>query len=889
MKIRSILFISTLIFLLSTFQAAAQEKPLPEPTQIEREKYRELIKESIELAGENAAQIKEFLLKTPVEKYKEASFLIAHMAPSDLACASYDALCEHLEYAFKTRDLFPWSKNVTRELFLHYVLPTRVTQEPFERWRKYLFERVYPRIKHTETMEEAAIEINYWCGERFAYKPTQARDQGIFENLKRGVGRCEEMMILYICAARSVGIPARACSTPLWSTSNSNHAWVEVWCDGKWRYLGACEPADTLDTAWFTSAAQRAPLVVSRIYGVPEDISNIYRLNKTSAIINTTSVYAKTGTVEMNIGKDMEAYFYVFNFGSMRPFSKRDADSEGNIKVDYGPGEYLFTINDKDKILKWGKVKVEPGQKAQVEFGKSDSPEGHMWLRYMKKSDIKKKGGKESGKRKPLPEYEAPPDNYTVKKFNPDEYPELMGKIEKSEFKEKALESLKKSLGNCNQIANAILRAGADDLDDLLWLLANMPDLDLVEATPELLLEHLTYAKVAKPMPGGKYDDIIWREHVLQPRTGYESLRPWRKKLFNRFHKLIGNSLTETAGAVDEWTSKNIVKYGGDRSGAFKDPLLVVVSGTGSEGEINACTTGILRSLGVPARLSPSRQWVDYYDGEKWRPLSKPALEKETAPDPKANSYIPGFLEVTFKRKGLPMEGFEDFGAVKLGGKYWATQWPDNKTDKDGKAKLKLFPPGDYLFNAGVRNRNGDPYIFFKKVKIEPDKTTSIEVALDMPLEHLSREDLVVRNIGKMPEIQTRYISAPDEESKEPFQLWVFFTLDNEPSKSMLPKIDMLQTNTPDLLILYLDLGTDEKALKNFSDEHNLADSRSFVGFADFEDTVKKLKLPIKDGKLTAMPSVLLVGNGKIIFWEEGFNLAIDQTLQQIIEIFRKK
>jgi len=273
------------------------------------DKYTMPVEESLQLAGENRKEIMNFLTGTPPEQREAARFLVAYMPPSDLACATSDDLRAHLEYAFKTRDLLPWSGKVTEELFLHYVLPHRVSQEPFEEWRTYLFERIYPRVKHLETMEEVALEINRWCAEHFTYKYTQARDQGIFENLKRGFGRCEEMMILYICAARSVGIPARACATPLWSTCNDNHAWVEVWCDGKWYYLGACEVADSLDVAWFTLPAQRAPLVLSRIYGVPEQTKGLYLVEKRSAIINSTSVYSQTGMVNMDVPRGEIVYF----------------------------------------------------------------------------------------------------------------------------------------------------------------------------------------------------------------------------------------------------------------------------------------------------------------------------------------------------------------------------------------------------------------------------------------------------------------------------------------------------------------------------------------------------------------------------------------------------
>ncbi len=866
--------------------------------------YLSLVKESLELAGDNKNEIESFLADTPPEQREAAEFLVAYMPPSDLACATSEALKTHLEYAFKTRDLLPWSKKVTEKLFLHYVLPHRVSQEPFEQWREYLFERIYPRVKHLETMEEVALEINRWCAERFTYKYTQARDQGAFENLKRGFGRCEEMMILYICAARSVGIPTRACATPLWSTCNDNHAWVEVWCDGKWYYLGACEVRDALNKAWFELPAQRAPLVTSRIYGVPEQTEGLYRVEKQSAIINSTSVYSQTGMVKMDIPKGEEVYFYVFNYGSLRPFSKREGDENGKVQVEFGPGEYLFTVTSEKKVSRWGKVRVEAGKDAEVEYAEGATPEGYMWLHYPGKPKPKA-GAKAARERKPLPEYKAPPDTYKVREFKPEDYPEVMKIIEGHELKDKVVEALKKSLGNCDNIARAIARCDSDDIDVMMYLITELEPLELIEATPEILMDHLTYAKAARALWKNPPDDKLWKEFILKPRISYEPLRAWREKLFLRFGEMVipamaiyekrkGEDPAATALAINKWLAQNVKKIERGYFGNTKTPLDVVVSRCGTEGEITCCAVGILRAVGIPARLSKNRKWAEFHDGKEWHPLYplEPEHFKSTEKTAEVASEYekPGTLALKFMRKGLPMAGLEHFAAIKLGGEYWAAAWPDKKTDENGAVQMELTP-GEYLFNAGVRNKNGDPYIFFKRLKIESGKETQLEVKLDMPVEQLSREDLVVRDIKTLPEIKLKRFLPAHERAGRFDYLYVFFTLDNEPSKSMLPRINDFARKTDGLKVLYVYLGADMEAYKAFAGEHKLLEGDRFLYTADLTEAVKELKLPNKDGKLKpeAMPSIMLVDpdTKEILFWEEGFNRSIDQTLQQVLELVR--
>lgn len=68
---------------------------------------------------------------------------------------------------------------------------------------------------------------------------------------------------------RTVGIPARQVYTPRWAHQDDNHAWVEVYVVEKkeWAFLGACEPAPVLNSAWFNLSASRAMLIHSKVLG----------------------------------------------------------------------------------------------------------------------------------------------------------------------------------------------------------------------------------------------------------------------------------------------------------------------------------------------------------------------------------------------------------------------------------------------------------------------------------------------------------------------------------------------------------------------------------------------------------------------------------------------
>lgn len=68
----------------------------------------------------------------------------------------------------------------------------------------------------------------------------------------------EEESVFTVTALRSAGIPARQVYSPRWAHCDDNHAWVEVYVNGGWHFLGACEPEEVLDKGWFTNASSRA-------------------------------------------------------------------------------------------------------------------------------------------------------------------------------------------------------------------------------------------------------------------------------------------------------------------------------------------------------------------------------------------------------------------------------------------------------------------------------------------------------------------------------------------------------------------------------------------------------------------------------------------------------
>ena len=142
----------------------------------------------------------------------------------------------------------------------------RVNEEELCDCRKFFYGLLADRV-NSLSMHDAIIEANYWNAENVMYQATDSRTISALGAYYSAYGRCGEESAFGVNVYRAIGIPARQIYTPRWAHCDDNHAWVEVYCDGAWHFLGACEPEEVLNKGWFTNAASRAMLIHSRCFG----------------------------------------------------------------------------------------------------------------------------------------------------------------------------------------------------------------------------------------------------------------------------------------------------------------------------------------------------------------------------------------------------------------------------------------------------------------------------------------------------------------------------------------------------------------------------------------------------------------------------------------------
>lgn len=351
-----------------------------------------LVEESLILAGDNAAELSRFLNEVPDSLIQDARFIVANMPYRDLGAITADLLLENMRMADAARDSLPWGHSIPVDIYRHFVLPYRMTQERLVSWRPYLFQELIGVVEGCSTMTHAAVTVNRWLDDTIDFEPTERRDQDPITTIRRGIGRCEEMAIAYIAAARSVCIPARSCWTPWWALSDNNHAWVEVWVDGEWHYTGAAEAQDELDDAWFTGPATHAAVVYSSVFGRRDDShETVYRHGDRYTIINSTDVYTEPRNIRVSVSTPDGAlvpgssvWVHVFNFGWYMPVASGETDEEGSVSFVLGPGQYMITGGDnKQGFLEHADILYDEIDTVNVVLSEPVVAPGFEWLKYI--------------------------------------------------------------------------------------------------------------------------------------------------------------------------------------------------------------------------------------------------------------------------------------------------------------------------------------------------------------------------------------------------------------------------------------------------------------------------------------------------------------------------
>lgn len=541
------------------------------------------------------------------EQREALEFLYAYMPLCDLSEYDGEYFLRQVDGAFRAREFFHWGKSVPEEIFRHFVLVHRVNNEYMDDARDAFFEELKDRIKDM-SMYDAALEVNHWCHEKVTYRGTDARTSAPLALVKTSWGRCGEESTFTTTALRAVGIPARQCYTPRWVHTDSNHAWVEVWIDGKWYYLGACEPEPEMNVAWFDGPVQRAMMTHTTVYGAYDGPEEKNVETPLYSVINTLSNYAKTRVAAVRVvdadGQPVEGarvQFKVYNYAELYPIVTVQSDAEGRAAINTGFGD-LMVWADKDGV--YGYAKSEPGS-GEVTVALVARP-GKEWRESYVMAAPPEQPFNELAPEKIAANavrlaYEDSLRNAYMATFPDEAYAQRVA-AETGLDGAEVWRYLHAAQGNWREIEAFIRQYG----QRALAMLATLRDKDIRDTPAEYLSGHLKGHEGERTMitsasiPEKDVDDILWKE-VNSPRIGYELITP----LWDFFPG--GGNAPETPDRIVAHVKQSVtISDWENYYNCRQTPMGVHTLKVADSESRDIYFVAMCRALGFPARLDPA-------------------------------------------------------------------------------------------------------------------------------------------------------------------------------------------------------------------------------------------------------------------------------------------
>ncbi len=545
-------------------------------------------------------------------------FLYAYMPLGDMADYAPEFYLRNVRAAFAARERMAWGRTVPVEVFRHFVLPVRVNNENLDDFRTRYFEELSRRVEGL-SLYQAALEVNHWCHEHVTYAPSDSRTSSPVATVRTALGRCGEESTLAVAALRTVGIPARQVYTPRWAHTDDNHAWVEVWVDGRWHFLGACEPEPVLDLAWFNAPASRAMLMHTRVFGRYEGGEDIIRRTPCYTEINVIDNYVDTrrATVrvvdergEPAVGARVE--FKIYNYAEFYPVATLLSDSLGSVSLTTGLGDMLVWASRDDRfgfgVLSSESLTVtldrRVGEPLSLDFDIVPPPEG----------DIPAEATPEQieANCSRLAEEDRLRAEYTATFMTPER---AGAECRRLGLDPAAAPLLAASAGNWREVLAFLEHTPAERRAVAVELLSTVSAKDLRDTPESVLRDHLEHT------PAGS--GAVWRDYVLAPRAADELLSPYKELLAGAPGLPSAAEIAADPARLEAGCAQHI---------AVADelnPQRIPVSPAGVLGLRCADSrsreiffVAVCRARGVPARIDAVTGKTQYLHGGRWHDVT---------------------------------------------------------------------------------------------------------------------------------------------------------------------------------------------------------------------------------------------------------------------------
>ena len=664
-------------------------------------------------------------------------FFYQYMPLGDNVDYSREYYQECVQYAFKAKEEMPWGASIPEREFKHFVLPPRVNNENLDQFRATYYEELKARVKDL-TLYDAVLEVNHWCHEHVSYRGSDSRTSAPMATVKTSWGRCGEESTLLVTALRTVGIPARQVYTPRWAHCDDNHAWVEAWVDGKWHFLGACEPEPVLDLGWFNEPASRALLLHTRVFGDYDGPEEVISRNDYFTEINVVDNYGKTAKTTFTVVDQegtpqpgIEVEFKIYNYAEFCTVVRKTTDAQGQTWITSGLG-CMMAYAAKDG--KFGFQVFKSGvQEAVTIVLDHDFSQGIAGTSF--EFDMVPPAPS-SLSPEVTPEMRAENDRRvkvedSLRNAYIDDCKKAQQEIISNTGNKTLCSIYEKTWGNYQTIADFVEYAQGNNQEvKAVNLLQNISDKDLRDISLEALKDHLDYT------PGLEQSIIsmppeLYAQYILSPRISNEMIVPWRKAFSTLFSEEEAQQFHDNPAMLVEWTKQTIsINNEANPQRIPITPAGVLKAMVADKHSRDIFFVAMARSLGIPAQINAVTGEVQYYEKE-WIDVDFEAEQPAVAET--------GYLDIQYQ----PVAGISDpkyythFSIKKFDGhsfKLLAYDAQDPGID-DGMMLSSFghalpLEAGDYILTAGNRLPDGTALTHSEFFTIQPGKTTKVNLIL---------------------------------------------------------------------------------------------------------------------------------------------------------------
>lgn len=824
---------------------------------------------------------------TPEEK-EALTFLYAYMPIGDITDYDGKLYLDNIRSSFQAKQEMPWGDSIPEDIFRHFVLPIRVNNENLDESRMVFFDELKDRVKGM-SLYDAVLEVNHWCHEKVIYTPSDARTSSPLASVKTAYGRCGEESTFTVAALRSVGIPARQVYTPRWAHTDDNHAWVEAWVNGKWYFLGACEPEPVLNLGWFNGPAYRGMLMHTKVFGKYNGPEEVMLETDGYTEINVIDNYAPTGKAivtvvdtDGNPVPDANVEFKIYNYAEFYTVANKKTDAEGKTFLTAGKGD-MFVWATKDGKFGFDKVSFGKGD-ATIKLDKKPGDAlGAVTLDIIPPvegsipAEVTPEQKEANAKR--LLEEDAIRNKY-VATFYTEEKAEALAKelgidpLKTSDF-------LIGSRGNWMEIEKFLRETPADKRPVAMALLDVISAKDLRDTPASVLADHLNNTEEVKSEQFNNY--------ILNPRVANEFLTPYRSYFQANVDAALAKQAKEDPQALVEWVKKNITIN--DALNPQRIPVMpmgVFKARIADKGSRNIFFVAVARSLGIPARIEPVARKVQYMKDGNWMDVDFEAAVQTTAKqgkvvasyspikalqDPKYYSHFT--IAKILPDAKLQTLNFERTGNVDMGvGDTWSSML---------KKPLSM-DEGNYMMVTGTRMANGSVLAEVSFFNVEPDKTT--ETKLEM--RENTDEVQVIGNFNS----ENKFKRADNGEETSVlattgrgYFVVAILGARQEPTNHAMRDIAAVKKDLEEWGRSMVLLFPDEKGYKNF-DPKEFGDLPSTITYGIDADghIQKEIASAMKLQNASQLPIFIIADTfNRVVFVSQGYTIGLGEQLMKVI------